>query len=62
VFGTILPSFSSAEDAVNQLKYWAAHDDAREHLAGKARAAIADRTFDNAAIKAMKLMETAGVC
>jgi spore maturation protein CgeB len=62
VFGHILPSFDSAESAASQLKYWASHDDAREHLARKARAAIADRTFDNAAVQAMELMEIAGIC
>jgi hypothetical protein len=61
VFGDILPAFESAEHATELLKYYTEHDTIREAKAAAARAAIADRTFDNAAIEAMQLMETAGI-
>lgn len=62
VFGAILPAFTDAEDAVGMLKWYVKHDKSREEMALASRAAIADRTFDNAAVKAMELMELANIC
>lgn len=41
----MLPTFASAEDAAEQLKWWLAHDAEREEAAMKARAAVRPRTF-----------------
>jgi glycosyltransferase involved in cell wall biosynthesis len=57
----VLPSFSSPEEASEQLHWWVKNDALREHRAQQARARIADRTFDNNARKALALMEDAGV-
>jgi spore maturation protein CgeB len=54
---SMLPTFTSPEDASDQLRYWLAHDDEREALASKAREAIADRTFDNHAAQLLRLLE-----
>ena len=64
LFEGILPTFSSPAEASELARYWAspAKDANREQLAREARAVIADRTFDNHALYAMKLMEQAGVC
>jgi spore maturation protein CgeB len=61
VFGNILPAFESAEHATELLKYYVKHESLRETLATRARLAIADRTFDNAAVEAMRLMQQAGI-
>lgn len=52
----MLPTFDSPEDAAEQLRWWLAHDLQREAAAAKARAAIADRTFDNHAAKLLRLL------
>jgi len=41
----MLPTFSSAREASEQLRWWLKHDDERQEAAGQARAAVADRTF-----------------
>jgi spore maturation protein CgeB len=53
----MLPTFTSPEEASDQLRYWLAHDDEREALASKAREAIADRTFDNHAAQLLRLLD-----
>lgn len=61
VFGDVLPSFSSPEEASALLHWWAARDGQREKLAVRAYERIAARTFDNHARKALTLMEEAGI-
>jgi spore maturation protein CgeB len=61
VFGDILPSFAGPEDASQQLRFWAAHDSAREELARKAHEKVASRTFDANARRALALMEDEGI-
>lgn len=56
VFG-MLPSFAGPEDASEQLRWWLAHDREREKAAAAARAAIADRTFENNARRLLKLLD-----
>jgi spore maturation protein CgeB len=48
----MLPTFASAEDAAEQLKWWLAHETEREEAALKARAAVRHRTFQ-ANVKAL---------
>jgi spore maturation protein CgeB len=52
----MLPTFTSAEDAADQLRWWLAHDHARSEAASAARAAVADRTFENNAKALMRLI------
>lgn len=54
----MLPTVTSPAEAGEQLRWWLAHDKERDRLAGMARAAIADRTFDNNAAVLMRLLET----
>lgn len=61
VFDGILPAFSSPEEASDLLHYWIKHDEGRENAARLARLAVADRTFDANARKALALMEEAGI-
>lgn len=53
----MLPTFTSPEDASDQLRYWLAHDDERQTLAGKARAAVADRSFSNNAAALLRMLD-----
>lgn len=53
----MLPTFTSPADASDQLRWWLAHPEAREAVAEKARAAVADRTFDNHARRLLRLLE-----
>lgn len=52
----MLPTFDSPEEASELLRWWLAHDSARETAAMKAREAIADRTFENHAAKLLRLL------
>ncbi len=54
----MLPAFSGPEDAGEQLRWWLARDREREAAASLARAAIADRTFENNARRFLQLCET----
>ncbi len=45
----MLPTFETPEDASDKLRWWLKRDGEREKLAGQARAAIEDRTFDKQA-------------
>ena len=45
----MLPTFGSPQDASDQLRHYLRHDHYRAKLAVRAREAIKDRTFDNAA-------------
>lgn len=53
-----LPTFTGPQDASEKLRYYLKRDDLREKLAGQARAAIADRTFENAAIQLLRLLDS----
>lgn len=53
----MLPSFRSPDEASELLRYWLSHPLERERLAGKARAAIADRTFSNSAKSLLRLLD-----
>lgn len=57
LFGSILPSFTSPEDASEQLRWWLTHGIYREETAAQARAAVADRTFVNSARRVLRLIE-----
>jgi spore maturation protein CgeB len=61
VFGHILPSFSSPEEASQLLHNWLGYGTRREYAAERAYQAIAARTFDNNARAALNLMEEAGI-
>jgi spore maturation protein CgeB len=52
----MLPTFTSPEDASDQLRWWLAHPGYREEAARKAREAIADHTFDHHAAKLLRLL------
>ena len=52
-----LPTFAGPEDASEQLRWWLAHDSAREKAAAAARAAVGDRTFENNARRLLKLLD-----
>jgi len=43
----MLPTFSSPAEASELVRHWLARPDERQALADKARAAVADRTFDH---------------
>jgi spore maturation protein CgeB len=53
----MLPSFSSPEDAAAKLRWWLAHDRAREKAASLAREAVAGRTFANNAKRLLTLLD-----
>lgn len=53
---SMLPSFSSPEDAAELLQWWLSHDDEREKMARLAHEAIADRTFANSASQLVRLL------
>lgn len=44
-----LPTFTDPDEFGDLVRHWTQHDDARETCAKAAQAAVADRTFDNAA-------------
>lgn len=53
----MLPSFTSPEDASDQLKWWLARDDQRAEAARLARLAVQDRTFENNAKRLLRALE-----
>lgn len=53
----MLPTFTSPEDATDQLRWWLTKPDSRREIAGKAREAIADRTFTNQAARVLRLLD-----
>jgi hypothetical protein len=57
LFNGILPTFSSPEEASEQLRWWLARDGLRERRAAQAREAVADRTFINSARRLLKRLE-----
>jgi spore maturation protein CgeB len=52
----MLPTFGSPQDASDQLRHYLRHDHYRAKLAVRAREAIADRTFTNAAKRLLGLL------
>jgi spore maturation protein CgeB len=54
---SMLPTFTSPEEAGEQLRFWLAHEDERADVARKAREAIADRTFTNHARQLLLLLD-----
>ena len=54
---SMLPTFTSPEDAAEQLRWWLANDDARSEAARGAREALADRTFDRNAAELLRLLD-----
>lgn len=53
----MLPTFTGPEQASDLLRWWLAHPDQRHTAALKAGEAIADRTFDNAAARLLRLLD-----
>lgn len=53
----MLPTFGSPDEASEQLRWWLRHPDEREAAAAKAREAVADRTFDTAAARLLRLLD-----
>ena len=58
---SFLPTFSSAGEAADLLKWYLENPYQREYLGWQAKAAIADRTFDNHAAMLMREMEQFGL-
>lgn len=52
-----LPVFDGPGDASEKLRWWLAHDAAREAAATEARRAVADRTFEANARRLLKLLD-----
>lgn len=55
----MLPTFTEPEELGELFRWWLPRDDARRDAARAARAAIADRTFKNAAARLLALVEGA---
>jgi len=55
----MLPTFTTPVEFQDALRWWLAHPDERESAAAQARAAIADRTFTNAAARLLQLVDGA---
>jgi hypothetical protein len=53
----MLPTFTTPQEASEQIRWLLGHDGYREMVAAKAQAAIADRTFDNHAARLLRLLE-----
>lgn len=53
----MLPTFTSPEDASDQLRWWLVHEDERAAVARKAGGAIADRTFHKHAAQLLRLLD-----
>lgn len=47
----MVPTFDGPEDFGSKLRWWLAHPEAAADVAAEARAAVADRTFDNHAVR-----------
>lgn len=57
----MLPTYSSPEELGDLLRWWRAHDRDREETVAKAQAALAERTFDNAARRLLTELEAVPV-
>lgn len=56
----MLPTFTSPQEFQDLLRWWLGHDAEREAAAVAARAAVADRTFQNTAARLLRLVEAVG--
>lgn len=54
----MLPTFTTPEDAAEQVRWWLSKPDSRREVAGKAREAIADRTFTTQAERMLRLLDS----
>jgi spore maturation protein CgeB len=54
---SMLPTFTNAGEASDLIRWYSAHDSARERLAAAARDAVADRTFAAHAVQLLGLLE-----
>jgi spore maturation protein CgeB len=54
----MLPTFTTPEDAAEQLRWWLSKPDSRREVAGKAREAVADRTFTKQAARVLRLLDS----
>jgi hypothetical protein len=52
-----LPTFTSPDQAGDLIRWFLAHDGPRQAMAAKAREAVADRTFKNAAARLLELLD-----
>lgn len=52
----MVPTFSDPDDFGEQLRWWLTHDRERDRVVGHARAAIADRTFENHAKRLLEAL------
>ena len=52
----MIPTFDGPDDCEAQLRWYLSHDETRSDIALKAREAISDRTFENAAARALSLV------
>jgi spore maturation protein CgeB len=57
----MLPTFETPQDATDQLRHYLRHDHYRAKAAARARDAIADRTFTNAAKRLLGLLDRAPI-
>lgn len=55
---SMLPTFTTPEDAAEQVRWWLSKPDSRREVAGKAREAIADRTFTKQAERVLRLLDS----
>jgi hypothetical protein len=53
----MLPTVSTPDEVSRLLRWYLAHPDERQETAGRARAAIAERTFSNRAVELMLLLD-----
>lgn len=53
----MLPTFTTPAEASDLLRWWLAHPDERAEAAGKAQAAVADRTFTANAARLLRLLD-----
>lgn len=57
LFGKWLPTFSSPEEATDQLKWWLSHDQEREDAGMAIRAAVRPRTFTANAQRLLEILD-----
>lgn len=57
---SMLPTFDGPEDFEEKLRWWLAHDTQRQNAATRARAAVADRTFDMNVARLMQQLPDSG--
>lgn len=55
---SMLPTFTSPDDASDQLRWWLAHPVERAEIARQAQIAVQDRTFKNNAVRLLRALES----